>query len=48
LDAIALSVAFGYSEGDPNYNPDADLNSDKIINILDAIMFSKHFGEKAA
>jgi len=48
FDAIALSKSFGYSEGDPNYNPDADLNSDKIINILDAIMFSKHFGEKAA
>ena len=46
LDAIALSKAFGFRPGDPNWNPNADLVEDDNINILDAIALSKTFGQE--
>lgn len=48
FDAILLSVAFGSTPGQPNWNSGADLNGDNIVDIFDAIIFSVHFGEEAA
>ncbi len=44
FDAILLANAFGYSEGEVGYNPDADLNSDGTIDIFDAIVLANNFG----
>jgi outer membrane protein assembly factor BamB len=46
LDAIVLGYAFGSQPGDPNWNPNADINNDKgnPVNFLDAILLGGAFG----
>jgi hypothetical protein len=39
-DAVAIGVAFGDAEG----NPEADLNDDGAVNILDLILMAVNFG----
>jgi hypothetical protein len=55
-DAILFSNAFGSHRADydyqgelasPNWNPEADLNGDGIINILDLILLAANFGRTA-
>jgi hypothetical protein len=46
-DAVILGMAFGSKKGDPNYNPDADLNGDGFINIKDAVILAQHFLQKS-
>lgn len=46
-DALTFSNAFGSSSGDPNWNPEADMNSDGKIDIFDLIMIAMRFGTKA-
>jgi hypothetical protein len=43
-DALLLSVAFGSSTGQANYNPAADLNNDGVVDIYDAIILAEQFG----
>jgi hypothetical protein len=43
-DAVILGRAFGSSQGNPNYNPNADLNKDGQINAKDAIIVGSNFG----
>lgn len=38
-DLEAFEASFYSSEGDPDYNPDADLNGDGIVNTLDYALF---------
>jgi len=45
FDALALAGVFGLEEGDPNWNPDADLVEDGVIDIFDALVFAANFGE---
>jgi hypothetical protein len=40
LDATAMGNAFGSSPGDPNWNPDADLNKDNVVNDCDNSIIS--------
>lgn len=44
-DAILLANAFNSTPGDLNWNANADINDDRIVDILDAITLSNHFGE---
>ena len=44
-DIITVVEAFGSTPSDPNWNPDADMNQDGIINILDILAIAVHFGE---
>lgn len=44
-DYAVLSAAFGSSEGDPNWNPAADLNGDLSVDIGDFAILSANFGE---
>lgn len=50
-DFFLLSLAFGSSPGDPNWNPLADVapwpDGDSIIELLDFFLVSQHFGENA-
>ena len=44
LDTILLGAAFGSTPVDPNWNPDADLNKDNIIDDCDASIIQIAFG----
>jgi len=40
-----LGVAFGSKQGEPTYDPNADINSDGYINIKDAVIQGVNFGK---
>jgi hypothetical protein len=44
-DSDLLQKAFNTRPGDPNWNPDADLNKDGVVDILDAIIIGSNFGK---
>lgn len=43
-DAVILGAAFGTQSGDPNWNPNADLDENGVVNALDAMMLVANFG----
>ena len=47
LDGIKLGQAFNSQLGSPNWNPKADFNGDDRVNILDGIILSINFGNRA-
>jgi hypothetical protein len=44
LDIDIILAAFGSSPGDPNWNPDADVNHDNRVDLLDYLIVREHFG----
>jgi hypothetical protein len=46
LDAIIWIQSYGSSPGSSNWNPNADLNGDRIINFADAVILSRWFGTR--
>lgn len=44
-DYAILSSAFGSCEGDPNWDPRADLNCDGCVDIGDFAILSANFGQ---
>ena len=44
-DIIAVAEAFGSTPPDPNWNLDADINQDGIINIVDVVAVAVHSRE---
>ncbi|MYG48590.1 MAG: T9SS type A sorting domain-containing protein [Gemmatimonadales bacterium] len=46
-DFLALVAAFGSSEGDDNYNVQADVNDDGMVNVADFVEFITSFGKTA-
>jgi len=40
-----MKKAFGSEPGEPNWNPEADLNQDGIIDIIDAAIIRSQAGE---
>jgi hypothetical protein len=40
LDAITLANAFLATPGSSNWNPNADINGDGVVNIVDAIILA--------
>ncbi len=44
LDASLILVAYGTRPGDPLWNPNADLNRDGVVNIIDLGMWGANFG----
>ena len=46
-DFLALVAAFGSSEGDDNYNVQADVNGDGMVNVADFVEFITSFGKTA-
>jgi len=45
MDLYVIAKAFGSKPGDPNWNPIADLNDDKEINISDLYNVATNFGK---
>jgi peptidoglycan hydrolase-like protein with peptidoglycan-binding domain len=44
-DMEAIDKSFNTLQGDPNFNPAADLNSDKVINMQDRMLLMAYFSE---
>jgi hypothetical protein len=47
-DAVALVGAFGSKPGSPDWNANADINGDGIIDIYDAVTLSWHYNQHFA
>jgi hypothetical protein len=47
-DFLALVAAFGSSDGDEDYNPQADVNDDGTVNVDDFLEFITSWGKEAA
>jgi len=43
-DINLIKTAYGSKPGDPNWNPDCDLNSDGVVDVFDASMASRNRG----
>jgi hypothetical protein len=44
-DALPIDDAFNSVKGEPNYNPNADLNDDNVVNMSDRMLLCKYFYE---
>jgi len=44
-DLVLVRLAFGSEPGEPDWNPEADLNRDGIIDIIDATILRSQAGE---
>jgi len=44
-DVAAVALAYGKSNGDPDYNPKLDLDQSGVINILDIAIVAADFGQ---
>jgi hypothetical protein len=45
IDLTLVSLAYGSFEGEPDYNPDADLNSDGIVDMKDMATVARNLGK---
>ena len=45
-NAIMLANAIHSKPGDPNWNLNADLNDDGVVDICDAIILANNYGKK--
>jgi outer membrane protein assembly factor BamB len=45
VDITRAALAYNSRPGDPNWNSDADINKDNIINIIDITLIAKEFGK---
>ncbi len=45
VDLSSVGAAFGKNSGDVGFNPNADLNNDKTINIQDLVLVASSFGQ---
>jgi hypothetical protein len=40
-----VKAAYGSKTGDPNYNPEYDVNQDGIIDMRDIVYFARNYGK---
>jgi len=45
FDLTIIALAFGSKPGDPNWNPDADLDPNNIIDIFDLVLITLNYGK---
>ena len=46
IDLSLTAISYFCFEGEPCYNPDADLNCDHIIDMRDIALVGYHYGEQ--
>jgi hypothetical protein len=46
LDVAKIASIYGLRQGDPNFNPNCDLDGDGQITILDLVTCTSHYGQK--
>ena len=47
FDVVSVSLAFGTSQDDSNWNQAADLNNDDTVDIFDVVLLAQNFGKTA-
>ena len=47
FDVVTVSIAFGSTPLDPNWNVAADLNNDDVVDIFDVVTVASNFGSNA-
>jgi len=47
FDVVTVSIAFGSSPGEPNWNQAADVNRDDFVDIFDVVTVATNFGKTA-
>jgi hypothetical protein len=45
IDTVLMVLAFDTTPSSPNWNPNADVNGDSIVNILDLVFVARDFGK---
>jgi hypothetical protein len=48
MDVTIVSLSYGTFEGEPNYNPEADITKDGIVDMGDLVVVARHLGETVA
>ncbi|MDI6905851.1 MAG: hypothetical protein QMD13_10330, partial [Candidatus Bathyarchaeia archaeon] len=46
-DVVAICVAYCSKKGDPDYNPNLDINCNGHIGLYDVVIACTHYGEKS-
>jgi hypothetical protein len=46
VDIVYVAISFGSKKGEPEYNPNADVDNNGEIDIVDIVIIAIHFGEK--
>ncbi len=46
LDVVKITGIYASKQGDPNFNPNSDINNDGKITILDVVICTGHYGQK--
>jgi hypothetical protein len=44
MDLTVVSMAYGWMQGEPNYNADADINKDGIVDMRDIRIVAYYLG----
>lgn len=44
IDLTIVSLSYGYFQGEPGYNPDADLNGDGVVEMRDLVIVASNLG----
>ncbi len=45
VDLTIVSLAYGTFEGEPGYNPDADLTQDGLVDMRDLVIVARNLGK---
>jgi len=45
VDLVTIAIAYGSIQGDPNYNPNADITDDHWISLVDLVILAIHYGQ---
>jgi len=46
VDVVKITRIYRYEARHPYFDPDADINGDGLISILDVVICTSHYGEK--
>lgn len=47
FDGVLIAVAYGSIPSDPKWNPDGDVNNDRIIDLYDLMTWTDSYGRKS-
>ena len=45
LDIVKIAAIYASKMGDPEFNPNSDLDNDGVITILDVVLCAIHYGD---
>jgi hypothetical protein len=45
-DLVQLALAYGSKPGDPNWNPNADIDNSGTVGLSDLVILAQHYGQQ--